>query len=212
MRLAHEFTVAAPLEPVWVALSDGELFASAIPGAELRRVDGVYTGRIAVEGDRRAACDASLATIDRDDDEHAVTLRLRGRQLGGPVVGTATIRGRTSAERDATRVQLTVDVEAVGFAPVNGVERSAQALLEELGQRLCQGALEWTPSPRDAGPPSAPAATPAASTPDEVASAPAGARALSGAANRRLVLTGVVGGLLLVLLLSRRGRRTHSLW
>src|SRR5258707_6323769 len=106
MRFEKEFTVAAPLDRAWRELDDIDVFASCLPG-ELRDADGVCTGEFSLAADGAATrCQATLRPVDADDDEHATTVRVTGRQLGGPAIGPGTISCPASANRDTTHVAL----------------------------------------------------------------------------------------------------------
>ncbi len=49
MRVEHEFTVAVPMDRAWNALAGADAVAACLPGARLRPIDGVQTGRIELD-------------------------------------------------------------------------------------------------------------------------------------------------------------------
>src|SRR5438105_6775560 len=99
------------MESAWRALSDVQVFASCIPGGELQPADGVYTGRVALttNGDR-VECEATVRSVDQDEDEHVATILLHGRQIGGPGIGSATVRSHCHRADSSTRVVLSAEL------------------------------------------------------------------------------------------------------
>jgi carbon monoxide dehydrogenase subunit G len=152
MRFEHEFTVEVPLEQAWRALPDADAVAASLPRAELRAVDGVHTGRIQLEGSRDLACEATITTVDQDEDEHVATVSVHGRQVGGPGIGSALLRSRFSAEGSVTRVSLTADVLTTGHDPGNGFRAGAERIFEAVVEGLERRARERPPE-RAAAPP-----------------------------------------------------------
>src|ERR1700758_1891836 len=131
MRLEKEFTVGAPMETAWRAVSDAGVLAASIPGAQLRAVDDVYTGRLEVPpGGGGFVCEATLRSVDQDADEHVATAVLHARQLGGPAIGSAMVRSRCEAAGDETRVLLSAEVSSSGYeARGAALESAARELL-----------------------------------------------------------------------------------
>jgi carbon monoxide dehydrogenase subunit G len=148
MRFEKEFTVAAPLDQAWRELDDIEVLASCLPG-ELRNADGVCTGEFALAADAaQTRCQATLRSVDADEDEHATTVRVTGRQIGGPAIGAGTIACRASASGDATLVALGAEMTLTGYAaPTAVIEQRGQELIEEVAERLRERLLAPTPPP-----------------------------------------------------------------
>jgi uncharacterized protein len=170
MRLEHEFTVAAPPDRTWNALAGADAVAACLPGAQLRPIDGLQTGRIELDPDRGISCDVTVSTIDRDDDEHVSTVALRGREPYGPGIGSAILRSQLApAAGETTRVVLSADVNSTGHRPAEEFEDRAQSLLAALGDALQRRALEaptlTAQASRAAGPSEAPAFPTAQTTP-----------------------------------------------
>jgi carbon monoxide dehydrogenase subunit G len=193
-HLSSEFTVTVPLQRVWETISDLGTIAACLPGAELRAADGAYTGRIELRSDGVAVpFESTLRAVDLDEDEHALTVALRGRQLGGPAVGLATITGRALAGEDCTRVSLGAEIQASGYEPSEALDGAGDALLRAFGERL-----EQQVRAAPAGTPvEAPLARPA-SKPTQAAGTGRG-RAVGGL----LIAAGVLAGLR-----ARRRRRS----
>jgi carbon monoxide dehydrogenase subunit G len=147
MRFEKEFTVAAPLDLAWRGLDDIDVLASCLPG-ELRNADGVCTGEFALAADAaETRCQATLRPVDADEDEHATTVRVTGRQIGGPAIGAGTINCRASASGDATRVALGAEMTLTGYAaPTEVIEQRGQQLIEEVAERLRERLLAPPPA------------------------------------------------------------------
>jgi carbon monoxide dehydrogenase subunit G len=146
IRFEHEFTVDVPLEQAWRAVADADAVAAALPGARLRSVDGVNTGRIELDSSRNLSCEATITTVDQDEDEHVATVSLHGRQVDGPGIGSAILRTRLTGNGSATGVILTAEVLATGHEPGNGFEVEARRVFEAVAEGLERRAVERPPS------------------------------------------------------------------
>ena len=94
MKLEQSFSVAAPLDAVWAALTDIERVAPCLPGAEARASDeeGVYEGTFSVKlGPTTASYQGSLRMQDLDEAGHVATMRAEGRDRRGQGGAKATI-------------------------------------------------------------------------------------------------------------------------
>jgi carbon monoxide dehydrogenase subunit G len=136
MRFEHEFTVEVPLEQAWRALADADALAAALPGARLRAVDGVHTGRIELDASRNLSCEATITAVDQDEDEHVATVSVNGRQVDGPGIGSAVLRSRLTDIGPATKVSLTAEVLATGHDPGNGFRAEARRLFDAVAEGL----------------------------------------------------------------------------
>jgi carbon monoxide dehydrogenase subunit G len=152
MRFEHEFTVEVPLEEVWTTVSGPDALAASLPGASLRAIDGMHAGRIELGGGQGLACEATIAALDQDDDEHVATVSVHGRQVEGPGIGSATLRSRLSQEGSATRVKLVAEVLTTGHGPGNGFEAGARSLFDAVAEGLERQARE-RPAPVAVPPP-----------------------------------------------------------
>lgn len=166
MRVEHEFTVAVPMDRAWNALAGADAVAACLPGARLRPIDGVQTGRIELDPHRGVSCEATVFGIDRDDDEHVCTVGLRGREHDGAGIGSATLRSCVAqADAATTRVVLSAEVSSTGHPPATEFEDRTRRVLAGLGDALKQRALE----------------SPALTEPAERSSAPSEVRAFVAA-------------------------------
>jgi carbon monoxide dehydrogenase subunit G len=201
MRLEKEFVVGAALERVWPAVKDAAVLATCLPGANLHPADDVYAGRVELTADgRQIRCHATVRSIDEDEDEHVATIALHGRQLGGPAVGTATVRSRCEAANASTRVVLSAELFSSGHehpgatfeTAVREVFEKAADLLEE---RAAVAPVSEAPMPQ----------------PEALPVQVSAQRTLP----RRVLTTGaLVGGAMIGVLLARRllGGRRKGIW
>jgi carbon monoxide dehydrogenase subunit G len=208
MRLDTQFIVGAPLERVWPALRDAGIFADCLPGSKLRPADELYAGRLELAANGSPiTCEATLRALDDDEDEHVATVLLRGRQLGGPGVGSATIQARCEEADSATRVTLSATVLSSGLKqPLSEFERPARKLFEQAADVLKERAAT-APAPQRAAPEEAKAPPAAGRGPEMLP--------VRAPAQKRLGLAlGVAGGAVIAVAVARRllGRRHTGLW
>lgn len=208
MKLETEFTVGAPLDRAWRALSDVGVFAASIPGAQLQASDDVYSGQLEIPShDEPIVCETTVRSIDSDQDEHVTTILLHARQVGGPGIGSATVRSRCEAAGDETHVVLSAEVRSSGHeVQADALEQAAREILAKAAERL--GERATAPPP----PPTAPrsgAGRPADAAGGAVAST--GSPAVTKGLARGAALA---GGALVAVALVRRvlGRRRPGPW
>jgi len=198
MRFEHEFTVEVPVAQAWRALAGADAVAGSLPDAELRAVDGVYTGRIQLDGSRNLACEATVTAVDEDEDEHVATVSVHGRQVEGPAIGSAVVRTRITEEGSATRNRLTAEVLTTGHDPGNGFRARAHRVFEAVVDGLERRAREQ------------PAEVPAAATPAPDVEAPlpvVADRSWLERATAHKPLLGGAAGLVIAAVVLRRMRR-----
>ncbi|MBU8829529.1 SRPBCC family protein [Mycolicibacterium goodii] len=116
MELVNEFSVDAPLDVAWSALTDIPRVVGCIPGAELESHDGDdYRAKVKVKVGPVGLTLAGTATVvSRDDTAHQMVVRGAARDRKGQ--GTAEAVVRISARDDAGRAHVTVrtDLELGG--------------------------------------------------------------------------------------------------
>ena len=93
MDLNHQFTVAVPVEAAWRILTDVELIAPCLPGAQLLEIEGdTYRGVVKVKvGPIQAQFKGQANFIERDDVAHKVVLKGEGRDGSGKGNASALI-------------------------------------------------------------------------------------------------------------------------
>lgn len=205
MRFEHEFTVEVPLEQAWRSLSDAGAVAAALPDAELRAVDGVHTGRVRLDAGRNLACEATVTTVDQDEDDHVASVAVHGRQVDGPGIGSALLRSRLRGRDASTTISLTAEVLTAGHDPGNDFQDAARRIFEAVAEGMGRHARERPPVVER---PSAPG--PAVETPPVTAPASAPAvRQRSGLDSQKGLIGGTAGLLIAAVVLRglRRRRR-----
>ncbi len=117
MELINEFTVNVPIEKAWVTLTDVELIAPCLPGAQLQEVDGeTYRGQVKVKvGPILAQFKGEAHFVEKDDVNHKAVLRGKGRDLGGKGNADALITAQlTEATSSSTKLVVTTDLNITG--------------------------------------------------------------------------------------------------
>lgn len=115
MRIEDRFTVAAPFDVVWDALTDLEVVAGCLPGAVIDGVDedGVHRGRMTVRLGSVAAAFEGTARLEHvDRDAGTVLLRATGGSRLGSV--DLSIAGSAADDGASTPVELVTEVELSG--------------------------------------------------------------------------------------------------
>lgn len=116
MQLINEFSVDAPLDAAWSALTDIPLVIGCVPGAELEDHDGDdYRARVGVKVGPVGLTLAGTATVvSRDNTTYQMVVRGAARDRKGQ--GSAEAVVRISARDDAGRAHVTVrtDLELGG--------------------------------------------------------------------------------------------------
>lgn len=137
MRVAGEYTIAAPRNEVWAALLDPEVLAGTLPGFQrLERVDEhTFTGALALGvGPVQGRFDGRLELSDLVPLE-SYRLKMQGRGAPGFVEGAGVVR----LEDAETGTLLSYDVEVQVGGKIAGV---GQRLLEMVSRTLTKQALE----------------------------------------------------------------------
>jgi len=142
MKLTNEVVVPAPLESTWSLLLDVPRVVRALPGATVEpdAAEGAYRGALKVRlGPVAVAYDGVARLEDVDEDEHAATFRIEGRERGGHGGATATIVNRLLPEENGTRLVVETDLAVTGRAAQLGrglMEDVAGSLLEQFAAGL----------------------------------------------------------------------------
>lgn len=183
MELTNEFRVAVPIDRAWDVLTDLELIAPCMPGAELLSVEGEeYRGAVKVKVGPITAQYKGKATFqEKDHAAHRAVIRADGRETRGQGNASAVITATLTEDGDATAVRLSTDLTISGKAAQfgRGVLADVSAkLLRQFVQCLESNVLSAAPaSVPDSAPDDTPVAaaddTPVAVTPVAVADVPA---------------------------------------
>ena len=85
MELKNDFRVAVPVERAWAVLTDVELIAPCLPGAQLQEIEGdEYRGIVKVKvGPITAQYKGKATFVSKDEATHVAVLRAEGRETRG---------------------------------------------------------------------------------------------------------------------------------
>lgn len=117
MDLNHQFTVAVPVEDAWRILTNVELIAPCLPGAQLQEIEGdTYRGMVKVKvGPIQAQFKGQASFLERDDVSHKAVLKGEGRDTGGKGNASAIITAEmTAVTADSTAVTVNTDLSITG--------------------------------------------------------------------------------------------------
>ncbi|TJZ77173.1 membrane oxidoreductase [Rhodococcus oryzae] len=116
MKLENQFTVHAPIETAWDTLTDLDVVAPLLPGAQLTGRDGdAYLGKMKVKvGPVTSEFSGRAALTEADRGAHRAVIEANGRDSRGAGNASATITARLVEEGDATRVTVDTDMKVVG--------------------------------------------------------------------------------------------------
>jgi uncharacterized protein len=142
VSLNEETIIPAPPLKVWPLLSDPEVVASCIPGAELAPAsdDGLWRGSVRVKFGPTVVTFRGEAALTFDDDAQACTIEGRGIDQRG---ASRALASGTMVATGETETRLAIDGEfnvtgpLEGFANAGGVH-VARALLAEFSENLAK--------------------------------------------------------------------------
>ena len=136
MKLDNEFTVGVPIGQAWGVLTDLELIAPCMPGAQLTGVtDGVYTGKVKIKvGPVTAEYAGTAKFAEKDEDTHRAVIEARGRDSRGNGNASATISARLQANGTSTVVTVSTDLTIAGRIAQFGSGMIKEVSAKLLGQ------------------------------------------------------------------------------
>ena len=155
MKLDNEFTVGVPIEQAWSVLTDLELIAPCMPGAQLTGVnDGVYTGKVKIKvGPVTAEYAGTARFAEKDDTTHRAVIDARGRDSRGQGNANAVISAQLRASGDSTVVTVDTDLSIAGRIAQFGSGMIKEVSAKLLGQfvqcleeKLASGATSSSPA------------------------------------------------------------------
>ena len=236
-KLLNEFTVIRPIEETWKVLTDIERIAPCMPGATLEEIAGdVYRGTVKVKLGAIATAFKGQATfIERDDANHRAVLKAEGRDTTGKGNAAAEITAHLEeVDPDTTKVVVETDLHITGKVAQFGrgimgdvskklINQFANNLNTMIAERPESAAPVAEATAAEDSTTADGAAETAASSSANGASAAArdsGVRKINGPAGAPIELSDVagsailkrllplVGGLVLLLIIARRLRRS----
>jgi carbon monoxide dehydrogenase subunit G len=216
MRLEGQFTVGASLDRVWRVVSDPGVFAACLPQSDLQFIDDTYAGRVTWAGNGgQIRCEALLRAVDEDEDEHAATILLQGRQLDGPGIGSITVRSHCEPADSATRVSVSAELVSSGHPGGEEARAQARRVFEEVTAALEAKAAAPPRQPISEAPPPSPREPISEAPPPSVAVAePSGSAAVLQTGRTLPRQAGLLAGALIALWLISWlfGRRRSGRW
>jgi carbon monoxide dehydrogenase subunit G len=116
MELTNEFTVPVPVERAWEVLTDVELIAPCLPGAQLQEIEGdEYRGVVKVKVGPITAQYKGAATFqEQDEAARRLVLKAEGRDTRGQGSASALITVNMSEESGQTHVTVDTDLTIKG--------------------------------------------------------------------------------------------------
>src|ERR1700739_3739838 len=116
MKLDNEFTVGVPIEQAWAVLTDLELIAPCMPGAQLTGVtDGVYSGKVKIKVGPVSAEYAGTAQFSvKDETAYRAVIDARGRDSRGNGNATALTSAQLQRAGESTMVSVSTDLTIAG--------------------------------------------------------------------------------------------------
>ena len=214
-QLINEFTVNRPIEEAWPLITDLELIAPCLPGAELQEVEGdTYRGVVKVKlGAISSQFKGEAHFVERDDTAYRAVIKGAGRDTGGRGNASAEITAQAeSLSPTSTRVAVTTDLHITGKVAQFGrgiMGDVSSKLMAQFADNLNtmvdeQGLAASTTSAASEGAPSDDAATSEPSTAEAAASdsgdptpAPTQVRKIAGPATEPIDLMEVGGSSIL---------------
>lgn len=136
MELTNDFRVGVPIERAWAVLTDVELIAPCLPGAQLQEVEGDdYRGVVKVKvGPITAQYKGVARFAERDDAGHRAVLRAEGRDTRGQGNANATVTATLTPDGDGTRATVVTDLTVTGRVAQFGRGVMADVSAKLMGQ------------------------------------------------------------------------------
>lgn len=116
MRLDHEFTVPAPPEQVWKAVTNPESVAPCMPGATLTKVEGeTFTGTVKVKlGPISLLYKGSGEFLETDEKARKIVIKASGKDTRGSGTAAATVTVTLAQEGGGTKGTVSTDLNVTG--------------------------------------------------------------------------------------------------
>jgi uncharacterized protein len=137
MKLDNEFTVGVPIDQAWAVLTDLELIAPCMPGAQLTGVnDGIYTGKVKIKvGPVTAEYAGTAQFTEKDEAAHRAVIDARGRDSRGNGNANAVISANLQPDAGGgTQVSVSTDLTIAGRIAQFGSGMIKEVSAKLLGQ------------------------------------------------------------------------------
>lgn len=135
ISLEHQFTVNAPLQDTWAALTDLPRVAGCMPGAWLTEDgSGDYEGGVATRvGPINAKYQGSAAIQEKDEVSHRLVIEARGREEKGSGSASALITVQLDGTDGQAHASVVTELSVSGKAAQFG-----RSLLAEVSNSLAE--------------------------------------------------------------------------
>jgi carbon monoxide dehydrogenase subunit G len=163
MKIAHEFTVPAGVDRAWEVLTDLELIAPCLPGAQITGRDGeAYRGKLKVKvGPVVSEFAGTASFVEKDAAAKVAVIEGKARDARGAGNASATITARLVADGEAaTRASVEADMKISGKLAQFG-----SGMIQEVSEKLI-GTFVQCLEGKIAAPAVAPAAAPPVTAPE----------------------------------------------
>jgi uncharacterized protein len=133
MELTNEFHVNVPLARAWDVLTNVELIAPCLPGAQLEEIEGnEYRGGVKIKvGPITAQYKGKATFLSKDDTSHIAVLRAEGRDTKGQGNAAATITATLVSSGTGTDVKVVTDLTITGK-----VAQFGRGVLDDVSKKL----------------------------------------------------------------------------
>ena len=137
MELINDFTVNVPIDRAWAVLTDVELIAPCMPGAQLQEVEcDTYRGVVKIKvGPITAQFKGQATFVERNVEARRAVLKAEGRDTGGKGNASAVITAQLEAvDEGTTKCTVTTDLTITGKVAQFGRGALADVSTKLLGQ------------------------------------------------------------------------------
>ncbi|MDI9917598.1 SRPBCC family protein [Rhodococcus sp. IEGM 1379] len=154
MKIAHEFTVNAPVEQAWTTLTDLEGIAPLLPGAQMTGREGdQFLGKVTIKvGPVLSEFAGRAKFVEKDEATHRAVIDARGRESRGSGNASAVITAQLYREGAQTRVSVDTDVKIVGKLAQFGSSMITQVSEKLMGEFAASLELKLAGPPEAAVP------------------------------------------------------------
>lgn len=136
MKMAHQFTVSAPIDKAWDVLCDLEQVIPLMPGAALTGHQGDdYLGKVKVKvGPVTSEFNGKVRFVERDSGQYRAVIDAKGKETRGTGNAAATVTAQLHDDGDRTSVTVDTDLKIVGKLAQFGSGMLQQVSEKLLGQ------------------------------------------------------------------------------
>ncbi|CPR12730.1 membrane oxidoreductase [Mycobacterium bohemicum DSM 44277] len=136
MKIAHQFTVSAPIEKAWDVLSDLDHVIPLMPGAALTGHEGDdYLGKVKVKvGPVTSEFSGKVRFVEHDRAQYRAVIDAKGKETRGSGNAAATVTAELHEDGPRTSVTVDTDLKIAGKLAQFGSGMLQQVSEKLLGQ------------------------------------------------------------------------------